>query len=294
MADSIVLVSKDIESRIFSLRGAQIILDRDLAMMYGVETRVLKQAVNRNIIRFPSHFMFEVSENEIKNMVSQSVIPSKSYFGGSKPYAFTEQGVAMLSTVLKSSTAIKVSIMIIDAFIAMRKMISSNIGLIQRIESVEKKQIETDQKFEKVFNALEKKDTIPTQGIFFDGQVFDAYEFTSKIIRSAKQSIVLIDNYIDETTLTHLTKKKKSVKVLLLTKNISKQLNLDIQKVNAQYGGFEAKQFTQNHDRFLIIDDKEVFHLGASLKDLSKKWFAFSKMDKNSVENILNAIAGLK
>ena len=131
---------------------------------------------------------------------------------------------------------------------------------------------------------------IPTQGVFFDGQVFDAYELASKVIRSAKQNIVLIDNYIDETTLTHLAKKKKGVKVLLLTKNISKQLNLDIQKANAQYGGFEVKQFTQSHDRFLIIDDKEVFHLGASLKDLGKKWFAFSKMDKSSVAGIIKAV----
>lgn len=135
---------------------------------------------------------------------------------------------------------------------------------------------------------------IPTQGIFFDGQVFDAYEFASKIIRSAKNSIALIDNYIDETTLTHLSKKKDGVNILLLTKNTNKQLHLDIQKANAQYGSFEVKLFTQSHDRFLIIDyGKEVYHLGASLKDLGKKWFAFSKMNKNSVENIINAISGL-
>jgi len=134
---------------------------------------------------------------------------------------------------------------------------------------------------------------IPTQGVFFDGQVFDAYELASKIICSAKQSIVLIDNYIDETTLTHLAKKKKNVKVLLLTKNLNEQLNLDIQKANEQYGNFEAKQFTQSHDRFLIIDNEEVYHIGASLKDLGRKWFAFSKMDKNSVENIINAIEEL-
>jgi hypothetical protein len=135
---------------------------------------------------------------------------------------------------------------------------------------------------------------IPTQGIFFDGQVFDAYGLASKIIRSAKKNIILIDNYIDETTLTHLAKKKKNVKVLLLTNNISKQLNLDIQKANKQYNGFVSKQFSKSHDRFLIIDDgKEVYHLGASLKDLGKKWFAFSKMDKSSVVNIVNAISGL-
>ncbi len=135
-----------------------------------------------------------------------------------------------------------------------------------------------------------KSSELPTQGVFFDGQVFDAYQLTSKIIRSAKNNIVLIDNYIDETTLTHLAKKNKNVRILLLTKNISKQLQLDVQKANAQYGNFEIKTFTQSHDRFIIIDNTEVYHLGASLKDLGKKWFAFAKMDKHSVESILNAI----
>jgi len=134
---------------------------------------------------------------------------------------------------------------------------------------------------------------IPTQGVFFDGQVFDAYALTSKIIKTAKQSIVLIDNYIDESTLTHLAKKKKEVQVFLLTKAISKALALDVKKANDQYGHFNIKMFTQSHDRFLIIDNKEVYHLGASLKDLGKKWFAFSKMDKHSVQNILNSILEL-
>jgi hypothetical protein len=132
---------------------------------------------------------------------------------------------------------------------------------------------------------------IPTQGVFFDGQIFDAYKLASKIIRSAKQSIVLIDNYINEDTLTHLSKKSKPVKVLLLTKTISRQLVLDVKKANQQYADFEIKQFSKSHDRFLIIDNKEVYHLGASLKDLGKKWFAFSKLDINSVENILKAVA---
>jgi len=135
---------------------------------------------------------------------------------------------------------------------------------------------------------------IPTQGVFFDGQVFDAYDLASKIIRSANQSIVLIDNFVDETTLTHLSKKKKGVKALLLTKSISKQLSLDVQKADAQYGGFDAKQFTLSHDRFIIIDSgREVYHIGASLKDLGKKWFAFSKMDSISVANIVSAVSGL-
>jgi len=131
---------------------------------------------------------------------------------------------------------------------------------------------------------------IPNQGVFFDGQVFDAYELASKIIRSAKKSIILIDNYIDESTLTHLSKKTKTVKVLLLTKTISKELTLDIKKANEQYPNFEIKPFTKSHDRFLIIDNTQVYHLGASLKDLGKKWFAFSKLEKNSIANILKEI----
>jgi len=135
---------------------------------------------------------------------------------------------------------------------------------------------------------------IPTQGVFFDGQVFDAYELASKIIRSAKSSIVLIDNYMDETTLTHLAKKAKGVEVYLLTKSISKQLKLDVKKANDQYGQFEVKTFSQSHDRFLIIDNHEVYHLGASLKDLGKKWFAFSKLETKSVESIINSIVVLE
>jgi len=209
------------------------------------------------------------------------------------PYVFTEQGVAGLSGVLKSETATKTYVAIMRAFVIMRKYIQNNQLIVSRLDHVERKQLETDQKFERVFKAL-GDNTIPSQGVFFEGQVFDAYELTSKIIRSAKHSIVLIDNYIDENTLTHLAKKKKGVNVLLLTKNISKQLGLDIRKANAQYGGFNATQFTQSHDRFLIIDEgKEVYHLGASLKDVGKKWFAFSKMGKDSVKSIIDAISEL-
>ncbi len=150
--------------------------------------------------------------------------------------------------------------------------------------------MENNQKFEQVFKALEGN-TIPNQGVFFDGQVFDAYELTSKIIRSAQKSIVLIDNYIDETTLTHLAKKNADVKVLLLSKNINKQLALDVKKATEQYGNFEIKEFNKSHDRFLILDDSEIYHLGASLKDLGKKWFAFSKLEKHTVESVLKSIA---
>ncbi|MDP3360018.1 MAG: ORF6N domain-containing protein, partial [Lutibacter sp.] len=199
----------------------------------------------------------------------------------------------MLSAVLRSDIAIKVSIQIINAFVAMRKTIANNQGIIQRLDGMEKKQLETDQKFEKIFAALEKTDEIPQQGVFFDGQVFDAHYLISKIIGSAKKNIVLIDNYIDESVLVQLGKKNKNVSVILLTKSISEQLALDVKKANEQFPTIKAMEFTKSHDRFLIIDQNEVYHLGASLKDLGKKWFAFSKMDKNSVENILNSILEL-
>ena len=207
------------------------------------------------------------------------------------PYVFTEQGVAGLSGVLKSETAARVHVAIMRAFVVMRKYIQGNQLIVSRLDHVERKQLEADQKIERVFKAL-KGNGIPSQGVFFEGQVFDAYELASKIIRSAKQSIVLIDNYIDENTLTHLAKKKKGVKALLLTRGTGRQLGLDVQKANAQYGDFDVKRFTQSHDRFLIIDNgREVYHIGASLKDLGKKWFAFSKMDKESVKDIIHAIS---
>lgn len=283
----------NIENRIFTIRGIQVMIDKDLAEMYQVQVKRLNEQVKRNINRFPKQFRFELTNVEKDELVANCDRFKSLKHSSANPFAFTEQGVAMLSAVLKSDIAIQVSIEIINAFIEMRKLIANHSGLLQRMSGIERKQLEADQKFEQVFKALESKDQIPSQGVFFDGQVFDAYELTSKIIRSAKQSIALIDNYIDESTLTHLAKKKKSVTVLLLTKHSSTQLSLDVKKANAQYQNFEVKIFTQSHDRFLIIDQAEVYHLGASLKDLGKKWFAFSKMDKNSVSNILNSILKL-
>src|SRR5690554_3297971 len=275
-------------------------IDRDLAEMYQVEVKRLNEQVKRNIERFPESFRFQLTEGEKNELVANCDRFDTLKHSSNNPYVFTEQGVAMLSAVLRSETAIKVSIQIINAFVEMRKVIANHSGLLQRMDGVERKLVETDQKFEQVFKALERKDNIPTQGVFFDGQVFDAYELASKIIRSAKSSIVLIDNYVNETTLTHLSKKAKNVRVHLLTKipstgsgKASKQLKLDVQKANEQYGHFELKTFTQSHDRFLIIDGKEVYHLSASLKDLGKKWFAFSKMETQSVEGIINSISEL-
>lgn len=284
------VTQKEIENRIFFFRDSQVMLDRDLAEMYQVETKVLNQAVKRNIERFPQQFRFQLTENEKKELVTNCDRFGSIKHSSVNPYVFTEQGVAMLSAVLHSDIAVKVSIQIIDAFVEMRKLIGTHSGLLQRMDSIERKQLESDQKFERIFNALENNSKFSTQGVFFEGQVFDAYELASKMIRSARKNIVLIDNYIDENTLTHLSKKAKEVKVLLLTKTISRQLSLDVKKANEQYGNFDIMEFTKSHDRFLMIDDSEVFHLGASLKDLGKKWFAFSKMDKDSVGNILKAI----
>ena len=276
----------DIQNKIFLIRGLQVMLDRDLAELYQVETRALKQAVKRNIERFPHDFMFKLTENEIDFMVSQNVIPSKKHLGGAKPYAFTEQGVSMLSAVLKSKIAIEVNIAIFRAFSKMRKFLLENAAIFQKLNYIEQKLLRYDENFEKVFKALEDKSLKPKQGIFYNGQVFDAYLLIAGIIKSAKKSILLIDNYPDETVLAMLDKRKKNVDALIYTKKITKQLQTDIEKHNAQYPEIKLKKLTTAHDRFLIIDSKTVYHFGASLKDAGKKWFAFSKLEMDAKDII--------
>ena len=293
------LASIKIENRIYSIRGLQVMVDFHLSEVYEVETKRINEQVKRNSKRFPIGFMFQLSDDEWGVLQSQIETAEKQFnlqsqFATTKrrtnPYVFSEQGVAMLSAVLNSDTAINASIQIMNAFVKMRQVLFQNTLISHRLDTIELKQLETDQRMERVFKALDSQNGIPTQGVFFEGQVFDAYELTSKIIRTAKKSIVLIDNFIDERTLIHLAKKEKGISVLLLTKNSNKQLALDVQKANEQYGNFILKIFSQSHDRFLIIDQTEVYHLGASLKDPGKKWFAFSKMDKNSVNTILKSI----
>jgi hypothetical protein len=397
MHEDISSILPEIENRIFTFRGLSVMLDSDLAKLYGVETKRINQSVKRNIIRFPEWFMFQLTyaewENlrfqivtsinagdnasssqiatlnetkhmEVENLRSQfvtssennneqendlrfqigtldsnksdslrsqnvtlekinieeenlrsqiatlenneNIIASRSQivtlnekknkeaenlrsqiatssveYGGRRhlPFAFTEQGVAMLSAVLKSETAVKVSIQIMAAFVALRKLHFQSAGLYQRIEIVEKKQIEADNHFNKIFSALEKKDTIPAHGIFFNGQIFDAYKFVADIIKLATTSIILIDNYIDETTLALLSKKNDEVKAIIYIEQINRSQIIDLQKLNEQYTNIEIRKLKHNHDRFLIIDQQEMYHFGASLKDLGKKIFGFSKMD---------------
>lgn len=302
MSKELTISQTQLESRIFTVRGVQVMIDYHLSELYNVETKRINEQVKRNIKRFPESFMFQLSASEWESLQSQIATTEKvsdlrSQIATAKrrtlPYVFTEQGVAMLSAVLNSDTAINVSVQIMNAFVKMRHILLENSLINHRLDKMELKQLETDQKFEQLFKALEDKSLTPKQGIFFDGQIFDAYTFTGDLIRSAKQSLILIDNYIDDTVLTLFTKRKENVSADIFTKNISNQLQLDIDRHNQQYSTINIYRFDKAHDRFLIIDQEEVYHFGASLKDLGKKWFAFSKMDKTSVENILTQIKEL-
>ena len=290
------IITFQIEQQIFMVRQLHVMIDHDLAQLYEVHVKRLNEQVKRNISRFPEQFRFQLTTDEKTELVANCDRFHHLKYSSSNPYAFTEQGVAMLSAVLRSATAINVSIEIMNVFVALRKTQFNQQGIFQRVEHIEQKQRINDQKFEQLFSAMENKQ-LPAQGLFLDGKVFDAYELTSRIIRSAKQHIVLIDNYIDEQTFTQLAKKQPDVRVYILTKtsiagenNASKQLALDLKKANQQYNNFELIPFSKSHDRFLIIDKTHVYHLGASLKDLGKKWFAFTQLHADSVRGLLREV----
>lgn len=284
-------VENKVESLIRVIRGQQVMLDRDLAELYGVETRRLNEQVKRNIERFPEDFMFQLTPNEFDNLKSQ--IATSSWGGVRKlPYAFTEQGVAMLSGVLKSSTAVEANIRIMRAFVSMRHFMANNAAIFQRLETIEFNQLESnkvqakilahqevqDHRIDEIFRRLDEGMYKPKQGIFFDNQIYDAYSFVSELVKSAKQRIILIDNYVDETVLTLLDKRGENVSATIYTQQVSRQFRLDVDRHNSQYPPIEVDVFRRSHDRFLCIDDT-VYHVGASIKDLGKKWFAFSKME---------------
>lgn len=276
--NEIVVSEQNIQNKIYTIRGMQVMLDRDLAQLYTVETKVFNQAVKRNEKRFPDSFRFQLTKEEVESLRSQIVTLKESLNTKYLPYVFTEQGVSMLSAVLKSDIAIEVSIKIIETFVNMRKLITSNGLMYDRFERVEQRLFQYDEKFEKLFNALERTEEKPKQGIFFDGQIFDVYIFIIDLIKGANRSLVLIDNYIDESVLT-LFSKNPNIVFRIYTQKISKQLKLDIEKYNAQYKNLQVIQLKTSHDRFAIVDDTELYHIGASLKDLGKKWFAFSKIE---------------
>ena|SRR5690554_885148 len=277
-----------VENKIFIIRDLQIMIDTDLAELYHVTTGRLNEQVRRNLEKFPEDFMFQLTDEEWEILKSQNAIASWGR-RRTNPYAFTEQGVASLSGILKSDIAIKVNIAIMSTFVQMRKTIGNHQQLLQLSSDFTKHKLETDEKFQQVFKALQGPEIEKKQGIFFDGQTYDAYDFVNKLIKKAKKSIVVIDNYVDDSVITQLTAKQKNVEVSILCKTISKKLKIDIEKANKQYPSFKGVIFTKAHDRFIIIDQKEVYHIGASLKDLGKKWFAFSKMEVDSV-NVVELI----
>lgn len=296
-------VENKVESLIRVIRGQQVMLDRDLAELYGVETKVLNQAVKRNLGRFPDDFRFQLTKEEC----SRSQIVTLNEGRGSNikylPYAFTEQGVAMLSGVLKSSTAVEVNIRIMRAFVSMRHFMVNNAAVFQRLETIEFNQLESnkvqakilahqevqDHRIDEIFRRLDEGMYKPKQGIFFDNQIYDAYSFVSELVKGAKQRIILIDNYVDETVLTLLDKRGENVSATIYTQQVSRQLRLDVDRHNSQYPPIEVDVFRRSHDRFLCIDDT-VYHVGASIKDLGKKWFAFSKMEDFKPEELVARI----
>lgn len=290
---------ENIKSLIYTIRGKQVMLDSDVAMLYHYETKKINQTVKRNIERFPEKFCFQLNENEVKNLRlqngtlslekstevlrSQIVTLNKNGRGQHRkylPYVFTEQGIAMLSGLLKNEIAVKVSINIMDAFVEMRKFIASNGQIFERLTNVEYKLSEHDKKFDTVFNELQKdKETEFKQKIFFNGQIWDSYSLIIDIIKNARNKILIIDNYIDESILKMLSKKSKDVEVVILTSQNNNLTKLDINKFNNQYPILKVSITNNFHDRFIVIDNKELYHIGASLKDLGKKCFAISKIE---------------
>ena len=286
---------EEIAQLIMNVRGMQVMVDRDLAVLYGVETKRLNEQVRRNIERFPERFRFQLTREETDKLVENCDRLNVLKHSTVTPYVFTEQGISMLSTVLHSQTAIAVSIKIMDAFVSMRRFIATNAQLFQRLETIEYHQLEmkqhqevTDKRIDEVFKRLDAN-IPPIQGIFYDGQVFDAYRFVSDLMRKAKRSIVLIDNYVDDTVLTLLDKRENGVMATIYTQRISNQFQLDVDRHNTQYPHIEIKQFNKAHDRFLLIDD-EVYHIGASIKDLGKKWFGFTLMRDITSTELINKI----
>jgi len=305
--------NEEIKNLIYTIRGKQVMLDSDVAMLYHYETKKVNQAVKRNIDRFPERFCFQLTEEEFSNLRSQIVTLNQNTVhegnensslrlqianlnentGRGKhrkylPYVFTEQGIAMLSGLLKNDIAIQVSINIMDAFVEMRKFLMLNGQVFERLTNVEYKLLEHDKKFDKVFNQLLQEENIK-QRVFFEGQIYDAYSIIIDIIKKANKKMLIIDNYIDDSVLKMLTKKKNNVEVVILTSDKSNIQNIDIQKFNKEYPVLKVAKTNKFHDRFIVIDNKQTYHLGASIKDLGKKCFGINKIeDIEIIEKIIN------
>ena len=294
-SDQLVFADK-IESLIKVIRGQQVMLDRDLATLYGVEVKRLNEQVKRNIKRFPKDFMFQLTKEECLRSQFATLNEGRGQHLKYMPYVFTENGVAMLSSVLRSDTAIEVNIRIMRAFTSMRHFLQNNAEVFQRLSTLEYHQLEmqqhfqeSDKRIEEVFRRLDEGNAKPKQGVFYNGQIYDAYNFVSDLIKSAKKRIILIDNYVDETVLTLLDKREDGVSAFIYTQQINCQFQLDIDRHNAQYPPINVETFRLSHDRFLCIDD-DVYHIGASIKDLGKKWFGFSRMEILTPDELVERI----
>ena len=277
----VIVHNKEIQSMIYTFRGSQVMLDSDLAMLYQVETKYLNRQRNRNAERFPEDFCFQLSKEEYEILRCQNVTSKNENGSGGRrylPYVFTEQGIAMLSSVLKSEVAAKASINIMRAFVEMRKFLISNNEMFARLDRVELKQLETDKKLEEVFDYIGTTKEVK-QKIFFNGQIYDAFSLMVELVEKAEKELILIDNYVDVNTLNILSKKKDEVNVLIVTSGKGNLTDKDIAKFNSQYPKLTVKISKDFHDRFLIIDRKEVYHIGASIKDAGKKSFGITKLE---------------
>lgn len=299
--------NEEIKNLIYTIRGKRVMLDSDVAILYHYQTKRINEAVKRNKERFQENFCFQLTTEEIKNIKMPNVVlnlknennwsqfatSSKSEnikHRGKKylPYVFTEQGIAMLSGLLKNDIAVQVSINIMNAFVEMRKFLIQNGQIFERLTNIEYKLLEHDKKFNEVFNQLQVEENIK-QKIFFEGQIYDAYSLIIDIIKKANKKILIIDNYIDDSVLKMLTKKNNNVEVVILTSDKSNIQQIDIQKFNKEYPILKVAKTNKFHDRFIIIDNEEMYHLGASIKDLGKKCFGINKIeDVEIMEKILN------
>ena len=287
----VIVDNKEIQSMIYTFRGRQVMLDSDLAMLYQVETKYLNRQRNRNAERFPEDFCFQLSKEEYEILRCQNVTSKNENGSGGRrylPYVFTEQGIAMLSSVLKSEVAAKASINIMRAFVEMRKFLISNNEMFARLDRVELKQLETDKKLEEVFDYIATTKEVK-QKIFFNGQIYDAFSLMVEIVEKAEKELILIDNYVDVNTLNILSKKKDGVNVLIVTSGNGNLTEKDIAKFNSQYPKLTVKISKDFHDRFLIIDRKEVYHIGASIKDAGKKSFGITKLEVEDLTKSLLA-----
>ena len=285
------LSNEEIKSLIYTIRGKQVMLDSDVARLFKYQTKDLNRNVRNNIERFPEYYCFQLTNEEYKSLRCKNFTLNENGRGQHRkylPYAFTEYGITMLAGLLKSEVAVSVSIKIVNSFIEMRKFLSSNGQVFERLTNVEYKLQEHDKKFDEVFNQFQTEENIK-QRIFFEGQIYDAYSLIVDIIKTARKKILIIDNYIDDSVLKMLTKKKDNVEVVILTSNKSNIQNIDIQKFNKEYPILKVAKTNKFHDRFIVIDNKEMYHLGASIKDLGKKCFGINKIeDMEIIEKIIN------